>query len=310
MQHWPVLILGFFVVTVFVLVLTTFSVRETEVAIINRLGKARKQNGVIHIYEPGLHFKIPFIDEVWKHDRRIHCYDLRKGKYAQIQTADDHQIVVATYVNWRVSKTNTESFITGIKTTAKAQAQINDLVRNHRESIIPQYKLGEIINTDSTKIKLQEIEDRIFKASAKDAEEKYGIEITHVGFKHIGFPQSVADKVFLRMQAEREKIAGKYITEGQMIAQKIISDATTESNQITSNAKAEAMKIRGQGDQQAAEYYNDFMKDKDLAIFLRKLDALKNLLTEKDTMVLDFNTPPFDILRLDSMKIKLDKGNK
>ena len=98
-QHWPVALLAVLVVVIFMVALMTFQVKETEYAVIKTFGKAKVDaNGKIVQYDPGLHFKWPFVDQVWRHDKRLQCYELTVGQEEQIITKDEFQIVVSTYV--------------------------------------------------------------------------------------------------------------------------------------------------------------------------------------------------------------------
>ena len=102
-QHWPVALLALAVVLIFAIAMMTFQVKETEYAVVKTLGKAKvDEAGQIITYEPGLHFKWPFVDQVWRHDKRLQCYELTKGQIEQITTKDQYQIVVSTYILWKV----------------------------------------------------------------------------------------------------------------------------------------------------------------------------------------------------------------
>lgn len=101
--HWPVVTLALLVVAIFIVAMVTFQVKETEYAVLKTFGKPKVDgNGKVIEYSPGLHIRWPFIDQVWRHDKRLQCYELRKGKHEQITTKDEYQIVVSTYVLWRV----------------------------------------------------------------------------------------------------------------------------------------------------------------------------------------------------------------
>lgn len=297
--HWPVILLGIAVALLFIGVLFVFQVRETEYAIILRFGKPRtaEQDGGerVKVYEPGLHLRIPFVDRVWKHDARWQCYELRRGQLEQMQTKDDYQVILTTYVVWRIGDPYT--FSTAIETTDIAETSLNELIRNSRTNAIGKYMLSEMVNVDKSAIRTAELERDILEGARKIALDKYGIEIKHVGIKHLGFPKEVTEKVFERMTSDRQKRANKYRVEGKRDAQRIRAEANGQVQKLLADAEAEATRIRGEGDRKAAESYKVFRENPELAAFLRKLDALRKTMSEKTTLVIDTDTPPYDLLR-------------
>lgn len=138
------------------------------------------------------------------------------------------------------------------------------------------------------------------------ARESYGVDIVDIGFKHLGFPEQVTGKVFARMQAERNRKSEKYRSEGERDAQRIRSEAEEKAQTILADAEARAQNIRAEGDQLAAREYVAFQKNPELAAFLRKLQSLRKVLDEKTTVVLDTNTPPYDLLSADALDLGLE----
>ncbi len=296
--HWPILVLGIVVAIIFLVVLFVFQVEETNYAVLERFGKPlteAREDGTetVKVYTPGLHLKIPFVDSVWRHDKRLHCYDLTQGQTEQMQTADNYQIMITTFVLWRVG--NPYTFLKAVETTAEAEARLDPIVRNSRNNVIGRYALEQLINVNADKVKLAEIEDEILAGVQGVAMDEYGIEVRYIGIKHLGFPQQVTQTVFERMRAERQRQAEEYLAEGRSDAQTIRSAADLTVERIMADAEAEATQIRAEGDKLAAEYYAAFRRNPELAAFLRKLDALRKTLSERTTLVLDTNTPPFDL---------------
>lgn len=131
---------------------------------------------------------------------------------------------------------------------------------------------------------------------------QFGIDIIRIGFRQLGFPAAVTQNIYAAMISEREAKAKKFEVEGQAEAEKIRSDANTQAQKVVTMAQAEATKIRGEGDAKAAEAYRVFSQNPELAVFLRNLDALKGSLGEKDTLILDTTTAPFNLLAPDALK--------
>ncbi len=300
MQHWPVVLLGITVLLIFLAMLVVFEVKETDYAVVMNFGRPKTEivgtETQIKVYHPGLHLRWPYpIDTVWSHDNRLQCYELRKGQVEQIQTADDYQIVVTTYVLWQVGDPGL--FLKRVNTTVEAENKLDDVVRNSRNVVLGRHNLTELISDNKArKVKIPEIEQEILDHLHDVAMHKYGIEVKHLGFKHLGFPEAVSRKVFARMKAERNRKSEKYRAEGKRDAQKIRAKADLAVSDKLTAAQAESKRIRAEGDSVAAGYYSVFRANPELAAFLRKLDSLRETLSKKTTLILDTNTPPYDLL--------------
>ncbi len=301
--YWPVVLLGIFVALVFLGLLFVFEVRQTEFAVVKRLGRPlRTPAGEVQIYKPGLHFKWPFVDRVWRHDNRLRPYDLKRGQVEQVQTIDDYQVIVTTFVLWRVG--DAHRFLKAFETTADAETKLDEVVRNSRNSVLARHRLTELVNTDSKEQKMQEVEQEILAGIRTLAMKEYGIQVQHLGIKHLGFPEQITTNVFKRMTEERQTQVEKYRSAGREKAEKIKTEADLEARKILTEAEAEATRIRGEGDRLAASELVVFSDNPELAAFLRKLEALKRTLSKETTLILDTNTPPFDLFKADAADIE------
>ena len=300
--HWPIVSLAGLVVVIFLVAMMTFQVKETEYAVVKVFGKAKVDaQGNIVSYPPGLHFKWPFIDSVWRFDKRIQCYELTKGHLEQLTTKDQYQIVVSTYVLWKVGDAGI--FLKRLKSTEEVEEKLDAAVRDSRNSIIPMHNFSELVNTETSESKMAEIEAAMLADVSKKTMADFGIEVTKIGFRQLGFPETVTTKVFDRMRAERDNHSERLLAEGKSEAQKIRSEADRKASETLSQAEAEAKRIRGEGDEQAAKYYAVFQKNPELAIFLRNLEALRLSLGAQDTLILDTDTPPFTLLKPGATKL-------
>ena len=302
LMHWPVLILGVVVAFIFCAILFVFKVQETEYAVLKRFGKSKTEiapDGAerVRIYDAGLRFKLPFIEEVWRHDKRLHCYDLKTGKTEETPTADDYQIIVTTFVLWKVGDgAEAYTFLNALGTTELAETNLDELVRNSRNNVIGRHRLDEFVNVDESAVKIRDIEAEILADIRPLATKEYGIDIRHIGFRHVGFPESVTTAVFDRMREERKRLVEQYRSQGESDAAKIRAGADEDAARILAQAKAEATRIRAEGDKVAAESYAVFSQQPKLAAFLRKLEALRETMSDnKTTLIIDTNTPPYDL---------------
>ncbi|MFO7820892.1 MAG: protease modulator HflC [Lentisphaeria bacterium] len=298
--HWPILILGIVVAIILFSVLFLFQVNEVEYAIVERFGKAIKSppaqdGGDVKVYPPGWHLKIPFVDRVWKHDNRKQQYELTRGQLEEMQTADDIQLIVSTFTVWRVG--DVYKYYKRIETRMNAQSKLDEIIRNSRSNVIGRHPLADFINVNEDDLKLDQIEQEILADAKPIAEDEYGIEIMHIGIKHLGFPESVTQEVFNRMRAERETRAEKILSVAAKEASKIRTQADAKAEEILIDARGEATHIRGEGDEAAAGFYSGFSANPELAIFIRKLRALRDTLgDDQTTLILDTKTIPYDLL--------------
>lgn len=295
-RHWPVITVVAIVAGMFLIWLFSFQVENTEFAVVKRFGKPVRQVGA------GWHPKLPW-ETVWTVDNRIQCFDGNTGVIEEVFTKDGQNIIITTYICWRVSKKEQERFMVKVNNLKQAQDELTALLRSHRNGVIGQYNFSDLINIDSSKLKIKEVEAKILQAIKGEALTLYGIDVTAVGIKHIGFPESVTTKVFDRMRAEREAIAQDILSQGDAKAIEIKAEANRSRQETLAEAEKKAKGIRAAGDAEAAGYYAEFQKNPELASFLRRLDSLSKIMSDKKTtLVLDRQTPPFDLLEPNTLK--------
>ncbi len=289
--------LGLFLLIVLVLYLIAFQVPVGEMAVVTTFGKP-----VRVIKEPGLYWKAPWpIQEVYHFDGRIQVLE---SKMEETYTRDGKNIILITSTFWRIK--DPLKFFTSVGGKDIAERKLVSLVRNYENGVIGTYELSQLINVDKSLLKLDKIQEKIKEFSSKEAEKTYGVEILEVVLKRMQFPQEVTQDVFERMRKERERIAQKFLAEGEGMASDIKAKADAEKEKILAEARAQAKRIRGEGDAEAARYYDIFTKNEELAIFLRKLEALETTLKNNSTIILDSRTPPYDLLMGDYLKGKED----
>jgi membrane protease subunit HflC len=137
----------------------------------------------------------------------------------------------------------------------------------------------------------------------KAAQATYGVRVPFVRIRNLGLPDSPTRAVYDRMAAERGTEARQSRAEGVGLAGEIVARANSEAGQILAKAKADANRIMAEGDAEAARYYGEFAKNPELAIFLRQIEALKSILSQRSTIVLDPRTMPFNLLSENGVRI-------
>lgn len=288
MKNIVTLIFVVLVVAVLALFLISFQVRETESALVTTFRKATNQ-----ITEPGLYFKWPPpIQRVHKFDSRMRVFEADIG---ETTTKGAIPIIVNTYVVWKIAEPL--KFFNSVVTIKEAENKLRSQLSNTQNEVIGQYSFAEFINSDVSKIKFEEIQDKMLANLQQSVKEDYGIEIKTLGIKQLKISEDVSKDVFDRMSAERSRKTIATVGQGQAEAAKIKADADSKKIELLSAAQARAKAIRGQGDAEAAKHYKMFEADPELAMFLQDIEALKKILQERTTIVISADTEPFKLLR-------------
>lgn len=277
---------GKIVITIILLLLlfvgvnSAFVIKENQYGIVKEFGKIEKV-----ISEPGLYFKIPFINEVDTVSRELLIYDIAKS---DVITKDKKSMIVDCFVLWRISdpKTFAQSLNTSI---ANAEGRIDVAVYNAIKNVISSMTQADIIAARG-----QELTDYIMSNVSSSITE-YGINIATVEIKLLDLPEDNKDAVFERMISERENIAATYTAEGNSEAQVIRNTTDKEAQLMISEAEKQAEILKAEGEAEymriMSEAYNDELKA-DFYSFIRSLDALKNSLSGEDkTVILDKDSP-------------------
>jgi membrane protease subunit HflC len=265
-----------------------YQVRVTEVAMISTLGRPGKP-----VSEPGLYGKLPWpFQRVYTFDRRVQLFE---GQYREILTKDGLNLVARLYLAWQIENPSLFYEWVGFD-TADSTRVLSGLLDKHSSDVLGQHALASLVSTrpkqeESIRAIEQDISQRI-QAEAS----RYGIGVRALGFEHLGLPETVTQAVFSRMIADRERLAEKTRSEGERDAKLIRTEAERLRAEKLSAAEAEAARIRGEAESEALKQFAVFDKDPDFALFLRKLEALEQTLKEKTTLVLDRDTPPYDLL--------------
>ena len=286
-KNYITMTVGAFLVIIFGFMLFTFQVRQTEVAIKTRFGKAGEA-----ALPPGFHFRLPWpVNEVYKFDNRIQNSE---WTFEETGTKEGKPILVKVFVTWKI-KEPLKFYNSFSGDLAEANEVLEGKVRSAQNAVIGMYAFNNLVTTNEEDLKLDAIEadmrDRVDKDSEGD-----GIEIMMAGLKRLGIPESVTGAAFERMKAERQARIQEIEAEGERQAKTIKAEADLKANEILAEAEAQAIQIRGEAEAQAAKYFEVFKKNPELANFLFNQKALEGLLEDNATLILDPKTPPFNLL--------------
>ncbi len=286
-KHIGMIILVLLAIGVLLVSTVAYVVDETkDLILITRFGKIERV--VDGQTNPGLHFKLPWpIERVIRYDSRNHVL---VSPHRQYNTAEKYNIMATVFCTWRID--DPEKFFQAKKTAAQADPAIRALLSSETASVIGQAQLDQLVNTDPKKMKISEIEDQIMQRVQVRVKNDYGVELTEVGLKSLGLPQSISTAVITAMSEERSKEITKYQAEGQATADAIVGRATAAKKKILEFARRKAADIRTQGEAAAAESYAKFKQDPEFSMFLRSLESLKVSLQDRTDFVLDSGVMP------------------
>ena len=264
---------------VFLLVNSAFVIRENQYGLVRQFGKIERV-----ISEPGLYFKIPFIQENGVVTKELLLYDIEKS---DVITKDKKSMIVDSFVLWKV--TDPKIFAQTLNTSSvNAEGRINVAVYNSIKNVISSMTQADIIAARG-----QELTNLIMGNLASI--NQYGIVISSVEIKLLDLPEDNKDAVFERMISERGNIAATYTAEGNSEAQVIRNTTDKETALLISEAEKEAEILKAEGEAQYMEIMADAYKDEmraDFYSFTRSLDAVRNAITGGNkTIILDKSSP-------------------
>ncbi len=287
---------------------STYVIDQAEQAIVVQFGEPVGEL----VNTSGLHWKLPFIQDVRRFDKRILSWD---GDVTQIPTLGREFVVVDTTARWRI--VDPLKFLRSVRDEAGAKTRLDDLLDSVSRDIISGTTLEEIIRSkdwavdakalgeeiaaieqvDLTKPKKgrAQLEKEMMAAASKLVPE-LGIELVDVRLKRINYIDSVSRQVETRMISERQSIAERFRSEGQGKSSEILGQMERELRQIRSEAERKAAEIRGKADAEATKIYGDsYGADPEFFAFLRTLDSYKAM-GENTTLVLDADSEFFRYL--------------
>ena len=266
-----------------VLNLTAFTVNERELAIKLQVGEVVQAD-----YEPGLHFKIPFIQTVEKCSSRILTIDERPER---IFTGERLAMDVDFFVKYRIINT-VDFYVSTGGSYRVANSRISEIIKNAIVTEFGKRTVQEAISVERAELM------RDMLATATTTAEGLGVELVDVRVKQVEFPDDVRNSVYQQMREERGRIAAERRAEGMEVSEQKKSTADKERTIILANANRDSQKLRGTGDAKAAEIYADaYNQDPEFYAFYRSIDAYRNSIgNSNDIMVIDPNNEFFRYL--------------
>lgn len=260
---------------------SVFVVAEGTRAIKLRFNKVvRDGNNQVVVYQPGLHFKPPFIDSVITLDARLRTLDDTADRFLTVEKKD---VLIESYVKYRV--VDFGKFYT---TTGGQFNRANDLLRrkiNDRlRSEVGSQTISDIVSGTRAEL-MSQAKEALNKS--EDGALTFGLEVVDVRVVKIELPTEVAESIYQRMRAERQAVAGEHRAQGQEQSQIIRSETDRNVMVILAEANLEAAKIRAQADAQATQIFNNtYAQNYELFTFIKNLEAYKESLANNNSVLL------------------------
>ncbi len=302
-------IAGVLIVLIAAIVLTcAFTVDETEQVVITQFSKVNRT-----VTEPGLHFKLPFIERAIFYPRNLQEWD---GDPGEIPTKDKTYIYVDTFGRWKIVDPVVFFQTVGMQASL-ATNRLNEIIDPAVRNLITSNRLIEAVRNSNRVLDTLEAEledetqhknpaaytvtvgrsniDQMILKQAKSKMDRFGIELVDVKVKRINYREEVRKSVYDRMIAERKQIAQKFRSEGKGEAQKILGDKELDLKRIKSEAYRTAQGIKGKADAESTRLYaKAFGKDPEFYSFVKTLEIYNTALGKDSSLILSTDS---DVLR-------------
>lgn len=279
------------VIVIVALASSAFTVSQTQYVLVKRLG------GIVAVKkEPGLYFKVPFVDDLKYFDNRIITLD--SDQPAKLITSENKYMMVDSFIKWRII--NPAKYYVSIKEGGEAAAEdrLTKVVNAGLRAEFGKRTVHDVIAGERVAVM-----DNLRRKADMDARQM-GIQVVDVRLKRVDYSEDISKSVYDRMISERKRIANQLRSEGSASSEKIRADADKQREVIIAEAYRDAQKTKGEGDALAAAIYNQsYSKNPEFYAFYRSTEAYKNSFKNKsDVMVLDPGSDFFKYMRSPTKK--------
>ncbi len=298
------LLLSLLLLVVFIAFNSCYIISEGSKGIVTRFGKVvRDSESALKIVDPGLHFKIPFIDKVKPMDVRIQTISSSADRFV---TSEKKDVIIDSYVKWQIEDAATYYLTTAGGNKMQAEELLRRRINNSLRSQIGRLTIHELVsgaNSEQSENEFDSVDslsedpiasskrDQVMQKALRDigsSAKALGIKIVDVRMKQINLPPEVSNSIYQRMRAERDAVAKLHRSEGRREAEAIKAQADREVVVKIAEAERSARKLRGEGDAEATRIYADaYNRSPELYEFLRSMEAYKkSIQSGNDVLVL------------------------
>ena len=279
------MILGLLALVLGAVAMSVFTVDQRQYALVFQLGEVKRV-----ITEPGLHFKLPLVQNIRFFDNRI--LTLESADPERFITSEKKNVLVDSFIKWRIVDPKLYYVSVG-GDEMRARTRLSQTVNAGLREEFGKRVVHDVISGERDKIM-----DRMREKADIDAR-RIGVKIVDVRLKRVELPDEVSGAVYSRMEAERKRVANELRSEGAAEAEKIRADADRQREIIVAEAYRDAQKVKGEGDAKAAALYAEaFSKSPEFYAFYRSLEAYRNSFASKnDVLVVEPNSEFFKYLK-------------
>ncbi|ART83087.1 protease modulator HflC [Oceanisphaera profunda] len=260
---------------------SVFVVVEGERGIVLQFGKVKREQGteLPTLYGPGLHFKVPMIDQVRKLDARLQTLDDQADRFI---TSEKKDLIIDSYVKWRIDNFATYYLATGGGNRLQAENLLRRRINNSLRSEIGNLTIREIVSGKRGEVMEAALRNQL------ESSADLGIKVVDVRIKQINLPTEISTSIYQRMRAERAAVAREHRSQGREQAEIIKAKADRDVTVMIADAQRNSRTLRGEGDASAATIYADaYSADPDFFSFIRSLEAYRKSFEQGgDLMVL------------------------
>ena len=250
-----------------------FQVTEGSSAVILKLGELnRNQHGKVKIYKPGLHFKIPVLEQVKTYDMRLRTLAVDSSR---VVTSEQKDVIIDAYLEWKIS--DISRFYRSVAgDDVRASILLKQFLEASLRAAVGRNKIQDLINNERDQLMV------ILTKSVCEQAKKTGIDVVDIRIKQIDLPSTVTESIYQRMRSERHKVAEAIRAEGEQLSESIRGNADATVTITMAKAERNAKEIRAKAEANAAEIYvRSYEKSSDFYNFWRSMQAYQNSLVQQ-----------------------------
>jgi membrane protease subunit HflC len=262
-----------------------FTVPETEQALVRQFGQIKRV-----VTTPGIHFKVPFVEDVLKYDSRNIGLSLND---TEILGADQERLIVDAFVRYRI--TDPVLFYRSVQTQDRGELRLRTILEATTRRVLGSVATEEIVSVRRGEL-MRQIRDDMNRSN--DAAKGLGVTVIDVRIRQTDLVQQVRQNVFNRMITERQQVAAEIRAKGDEEAAKIRAEADRQKAIILATANEQVQKVKGDGDAQRARLYSQsFGRDPEFAAFYRSMQAYEKAIPSGTQMIVPPDGEFFRYLR-------------
>lgn len=245
-----------------------FTVHQAEQVLVVQFG-----NPIRPVYEPGLHFKLPFVQNVLSFDKRVMDFD---AAAEEVPTKDQKQLVVDAFARYRI--VDPLQFYQAVTDVQRMETQLGNIINSNLRAVFGEVELSKLLTPERARLM------KVIAERTNVQGKRYGINVIDVRIKHVDLPEENSQAIFRRMQTQREQEARRIRAEGDKESRRIKADADKQRTIILAKAREQSEILRGEGEGQAQKIYNDaFGKGREFYDFWLSMEAMRQGLDGANT---------------------------